>query len=691
MIVLFWFQSFVVWIDLDDEIFSIFKEHYDLWLSDSYLETDYVSVYPKDPFKDAMKDMESMSMQLKISWSEYIENELAKRNCSLSQKKIWSILYFFVPEFRAELARSLKIELGEYNSSKLVFDEDKIYKYCREYYYCEKNINGWDNLHEITSSTPANIFSNCKQFFTDNYKKWEDDEQRAQNTQISQLWADKFWNATTDDSPYDILTDFWTIWRLLYTEAEQPITPVFYNLPIFSNSKKKLENHKKNGSSYEIWWESGNKDESWGGNGSAGEENGNSWSSDNNENPWEWTQNPWDNGWWSSSPSVLPLSSSTAWFSMEGGYDRLVEWLWALSVVQDDSIFYWSLCNDDEDEPEPEPEPDYNQVPLEWVVLSSPSLPWRVFSKVSDKQLELVIGYMKAAVNWYVDVPEEKKEEMKDEIWDTNSYTDDTTPDELERTAKKIKNCWESCEWLRFDQYASCVLMCACWEIDSPIFDPEKTPWLWPIFMIKFCTVPGVDTRFSIWWRKMVSIQEWIKEIYWVVDKLSREWRLWIWTQQYNFLDASTKKMKVADSVAFSISMEFVDISNKPPKKSAQYNEKKIQSDNKEWQTNYLISNDLRNPVLKNTYRAVGDAGDAVSDFSAMSNADWAEETQTNLAVSPFARQDPSASSRSDRYANISQILDRRLDQQWNLWIEGLWYIEDLDKYAVSLYAKPKI
>jgi hypothetical protein len=31
------------------------------------------------------------------------------------------------------------------------------------------------------------------------------------------------------------------------------------------------------------------------------------------------------------------------------------------------------------------------------------------------------------------------------------------------------------------------------------------------------------------------------------------------------------------------------------------------------------------------------------------------------------------------------------LDQQWNLWIEGLWYIEDLDKYAVSLYAKPKI
>jgi hypothetical protein len=47
-----------------------------------------------------------------------------------------------VPEFRAELARSLKIELGEYNSSKLVFDEDKIYKYCREYYYCEKNING---------------------------------------------------------------------------------------------------------------------------------------------------------------------------------------------------------------------------------------------------------------------------------------------------------------------------------------------------------------------------------------------------------------------------------------------------------------------------------------------------------------------------------------------------------------------
>jgi hypothetical protein len=63
--------------------------------------------------------------------------------------------------------------------------------------------------------------------------------------------------------------------------------------------------------------------------------------------------------------------------------------------------------------------------------------------------------------------------------------------------------------------------------------------------------------------------------------------------------------MKVVDSVAFSIDIEFVDITNKEPKHSEQYQKKEIAISNKEWQTTYRISNDLENPVLKNTYRLV--------------------------------------------------------------------------------------
>jgi len=44
------------------------------------------------------------------------------------------------------------------------------------------------------------------------------------------------------------------------------------------------------------------------------------------------------------------------------------------------------------------------------------------------------------------------------------------------------------------------------------------------------------------------------------VDKLSREGRLGVRTQQYNFLDSTTKKMNFSDSMAFSLSVEWVDI-----------------------------------------------------------------------------------------------------------------------------------
>jgi hypothetical protein len=78
-------------------------------------------------------------------------------------------------------------------------------------------------------------------------------------------------------------------------------------------------------------------------------------------------------------------------------------------------------------------------------------------------------------------------------------------------------------------------------------------------------------------------------------------------TQQYNFLDSSTKKMNIPKTIAFSIDIEFVDMSDNEPKHSQQYEEKKAESRNKTWQRSYHIANDLDNPVLKNKYRIISD------------------------------------------------------------------------------------
>ena len=75
-----------------------------------------------------------------------------------------------------------------------------------------------------------------------------------------------------------------------------------------------------------------------------------------------------------------------------------------------------------------------------------------------------------------------------------------------------------------------------------------------------------------------------------------------MWTQEYNYLDSSTKKMKVSKTFDFSINVEFVDIAEKPSKQSAHYKELKAENNNKINQKYYHISNPLDDPASKNYY-----------------------------------------------------------------------------------------
>jgi hypothetical protein len=52
------------------------------------------------------------------------------------------------------------------------------------------------------------------------------------------------------------------------------------------------------------------------------------------------------------------------------------------------------------------------------------------------------------------------------------------------------------------------------------------------------------------------------------------------WTQQYQFLDSSTKQIKIPDSMAFTIDVEFVNIVNNMPIRTVQYETRKLKSDN---------------------------------------------------------------------------------------------------------------
>ena len=699
--------------DLSDKIYTSFSKIYDKGLSDKYLDAAYSSKYPKDPFWDALENADNMKMQLKIAWAQYIEDELAANNCSLSKKKIWWILYYYVPEFRAEVARNLKVEIWDFNVKKFIFDKSTIDKYCKEYVDCRKSKESKDKS-VVTASTSSDPATNCKEYFQSAYAKWSADEQRMQDVKKSQAWNDKFRNASIDDSPYDIMSDLKNIGILLYEQVTEPLTPVLYNLPVFSNSTQSLLDSQND--NYAVW------DKSWWSDKKSGWWNKSLvwWSVKNSvwwngvtagnlivnkdtaEVSWQgfvslWNKN--DGGESVEDKSVdvsktektwLAIGLNKSWLSswfISDVYDDLVEWLWAISLADKWTLFYGSLCNDDE--VEVEPEWPIEQVGTTVVVNDE----WYQETILSAEEYEEIVDYMLSAVDQYNTLPEWVQTEIFGDSEDGPWPWIPSTPGQDDEEISEIKGCIQSCEWLRWDQYLSCVEMCACWERNTSeigLFDPDDGLWLWPIAGVKLCSVPGKDMSFSEGGRKIMSIEEWGNEILWVVDKLSREWKLWTRTQQSNFLDSSTKNMKLVDTVAFSISVENVDIFKNFDKISEQSKKKALRRDNQVWQATYNISSSLNNPSRKNQYRIVWYTWEVINDYRWTIDVESLRQSQEIIGTAVDYYVNKLEDSNADRYVSISENVDTFIEQQADLWKEIKRYMEYMTQYAEALYAKKK-
>lgn len=800
-VVLLWWQGgvfwFNFWFNLTDEIYANFKKIYDGGLKDEFVNDIYKSDFSKNPFWDAISNVDSMSDQIKVAWTKYVQELLAQDWCNMSEKAVWTILYYFIPEFRSDISRSLKMNIW-YSNDQYIIDEEELMKYCKEYYNSCGN-SGWEwevgEDEKMTSSTPADIKTNCKEFFEESYREWKKGEELLQKIYVAQLGADMYWNNSMDDSPYDIMTDMWTLSKLMYQDVKDPITPVFFDIPLASNSKEtikkdggwttspgksksktkkaglttsiendKLYNEVKDGAS--LWWKWGltraalaaldlwgsvslkDLDLQW--------EARDEWKSVSiwDENLPKGEVNLWDKPLRdvktvededlviplndkvpSKSPQIirdtrpvepqndtqpdepqddtqsneeqdydedgdqdidedepvagggieaLPFDDNSFY---EEEYDSLVEWLDAFALT--DNSFRNNVCVDEEEIDEPEPEEWYNDVNT---VLSTIEIDNRSFAEMDKEEYAALVEQMLAAVDSYASLSEDKAEDIdKAASSRTEDFSTTDDPAEQDETSlKEIESCMELCkdDELSLDEKATCILKCACWKKTSPVFDPEKNPWLWPIYYIRLCSVPTKESTFSIRWKKILSLEEWMNEVYGVVNKLSSEWRLWKWTQQKWFLSASTNQMKMGDSLSFTIDVEFVDISTNEKKSSDQYTERKMESDNEVMQTTYNISNPLDNPATKNTYRMMWTQWEAVKDVITSANPDQNRDIQNELNQRPEPLIDMNETTNAGRYASLSEALGARLDWQWAFWTEIYNYTSDVDSYAQMLYNK---
>ena len=506
------------------------------------------------------------------------------------------------------------------------------------------------------------------------------------NKKWKYLKFDKYRNNTVDDSPYDIMEDFGELAKLLYFEAQDPITSVFYHMPNFSNSENALRKGKD--PSVSSNGETPPSDNGWTSGTSP------SWSSgDGEEREEEWGDNgDHENHEDGDLEGEEPSGSSVSPLGIDEvpDYDDLLEWLGAYRLTSDGSEFYTNLC-DNREWTESEVEEDSNENYDFWGEFSD-------VDDISEEEYEEIVDYMLDAVDDYKSLSSEKKDEIDKVSWDKIDFGSESSAEDLEKRADEIKNCWKSCEWLRVDQKASCMVKCSCWEITSAddeifgvknrvkLFDLEEFPSLWPVLIIRFCAVPAVDTRFSVWWKRIHSIEEWLNEIYGVVDKLSREWKLWKWTQQYEFLDSSTKRMNFADSFAFTIDVEFVNVSNKMSKRSKQFQKRELKNSN-ETQC-YGIKNPLDTSVWVDRYSTISDPS-SVKEESVWDSTN--SEKSDNLQ-----NGDDGCMSFvdlfEDAYADIHVTMETHssswLSQQWELWNNTEEYMKTLIDAAKLLNSK---
>lgn len=640
----------VFWADFLEDLSLKIQSIYDWGSFDEYLNRSYNSEFSKDPFKDAMSNISDMANEVKKSGEDYVKKSLDFDWCYMSNKEIRGILYYYVTGYRMDITRSLKIDQWVYDSRKYNIDEDTVKKYCDKFAMC---INVW----------PANLYTRCMEFFQKTYAAWQYSALMKQKVQASQLWSDKYWNNTTDDSPYDIIEDLSVLSKLLYQDAQDPIKLVFYDIPAFSNSKKSLIEDSNNSisniewSSSEAGWQSENPD-FWDGE-------------DQSEWDWEEFTEPWNGGAWKVVDEDLFSPSN---YGEDLNYEDLLEWLGAYSLTSDGSELYTNLC-DNREEIEKQTEDAQEEVTKNEESLD--------FDDLSEKQYQEIVDYMLNAVDQYSSLPSDKENEINEIAWDKSNYGSESSVEGLQKRIEEIKNCYKSCEDLHIDQKASCMIKCSCGEINSPIFDPEKTPGLWPIFMVRFCAVPAVNTKFSVWWKRIHSVEEWVREIYGVVDKLSREWRLWTWTQQYEFLDSSAKRIKFDASVAFSIDVEFVNIGNRKPKQSEQHQKKELKTENERDQVEFWVKNPLDRPETKNYNTIIPN-----ENLSSLGNINENENKVTKEHLETRSR-----SYSLDVHEDIKAIHDVQLEAYWDLWLEQQWelrknvsgYIADLKESASFL------
>jgi hypothetical protein len=171
---------------------------------------------------------------------------------------------------------------------------------------------------------------------------------------------------------------------------------------------------------------------------------------------------------------------------------------------------------------------------------------------------------------------------------------------------------------LNVDKKAACIAMCACGQIDSPLFNPTEYPGMTPILSVRFCTVPVSAKDFSPGGIVVYSIEEVFKQLYGVVDTLDKGGELGVHEKQKEFLDSSIKGMDFGKMVTFTFDQA---VKSSPPSAPSEYMSKQVaKSEDTNIKQLLGVSHPLDDPVGRDAYIIVQNPMNLVNTYATQQN-----------------------------------------------------------------------
>ena len=500
----------------------------------------WANKFTTDIFWDNATKYKVKNQAKALHWLESVKWVLKSRypNCNIKEKYLLGILFYTNWTWiyiKDEIIKS--VPSWQWPTLK---DRDE---WCRQLTICML----WANKN-LTNAT-------CDEEVRNAYFDWVEVKRRNLELEESNLWTEKYYNWTLDDSSYDIFYDMWQLAKLFYEDVK-PVSStsvIFYKMPQFGN------------------WSNGNW---WGDDGGKGNQQG------KENQQWKENQKGQPNPWWGGSQLWEP----NEWWDGNPKPNQLW-WDDFPSITDDDEIN--DLINNGTEEQKTVTN-DWNTAYINKCVVSgSPKLEEAYLEAEEEEEsdedtpspFELTEEYIDELLNDIIDNTDKLKIQAKAPLtWENVKEPDDVPwekwasddPAVIDELRKELQSCVDKCDWLRFDERAICKAKCLCSEYVSEAL-PKDTEYQflheWAL-RIRICNIPSKPVVVSTSTKYVMSIETILAEIRDVVKGLFESWELTPKMKKQEWLDTSMNNIKFSDVVSFNIGMQFKKpVTERGPKK----------------------------------------------------------------------------------------------------------------------------